>query len=61
MTTGAEGHRISEALFETLEQSGFAVFLVTKALDSHRLTPCAAERLMPSAPPFPPKGKSSEI
>jgi hypothetical protein len=50
-----------KTLFETLEQRGLAVLLVTKPLDSHRLTRCAAERLMPSAPPFPPKGKSSEI
>jgi hypothetical protein len=50
-----------KTLFAALEQRGLAVLLVTKPLDSHRLTPCAAERLMPSAPPFPPKGKSSEI
>ena len=47
-----------KTLFATLEQRGVAVLVVTKPLDSHRLTPFAAERLMPSAPPFPPKGKS---
>src|SRR5258707_10551033 len=32
-------------------QRGLAILLVAKTLDSHQLTPCAAEVLMPSAPP----------
>ena len=41
-----------KTLFEILEQRGLAVLLVTKPLDSHRLTPCAAAHLMPSASPL---------
>jgi hypothetical protein len=40
-----------KTLFEMMEQRGLAVLLVTKRLDSHRLTPCAAADLMPSAYP----------
>jgi hypothetical protein len=37
------------------------VLLVTNPPDSHRLTPCAAAHLMPSASPSAAKGTSSEI
>ena len=44
-----------KTLFATLEQRGFAVLLVTEPLDSHWLTPCAAELLMPKHLLFRPK------